>query len=132
MGFWTAVALRWGCSLLTAFWLVVVFRRYETTVALPVEYGVVPALDTSSGLIFYNEYEHMEEWQIQTLLAGCAVCLLGVGVGLCDECISSTVVTEVFPDDVTVHGDHGPEDKGDHGPEDKGASYTSPNIALQP
>jgi len=45
--------------MLTAFatvgWLRVVFKRYETTVALPVEYGAAAAGDVVSGLVFYQE-----------------------------------------------------------------------------
>eukprot|EP00966_Prymnesium_polylepis_P099045 2293853-Prymnesium_polylepis.1 len=44
--------------MLTAFatvgWLRVVFKRYETTVALPVEYGAAAAGDVVSGLVFYQ------------------------------------------------------------------------------
>lgn len=53
--FGAAVATRWTASIATSFWLVVVFRRYETTVALPIEYGTTTALDVLSGLVFYRE-----------------------------------------------------------------------------
>ena len=47
--FAAAACLRWGASLATAFWLVVVFRRYQATVALPIEYGTVTVVDVVSG-----------------------------------------------------------------------------------
>jgi hypothetical protein len=113
-----AVSIRWIASAATAFWLVVVFRRYEptlafrhtsrphlssaplvhsnrshpsstpivhtyhftplmhashahvcryeTTVALPIEYGTCTAADVISGLLFYREYKHMSSWQVRT------------------------------------------------------------------
>ena len=59
--FVTALAIRWSASVATSFWLIVVFRRYETTVALPIEYGVATFCDVLSGLIFYQEYKHMSD-----------------------------------------------------------------------
>ena len=83
--FFISVAMRWGCSLITGFWLIVVFRRYQTTLALPIEYGVVTALDVISGLVFYNEHRAMAGWQLALVASGCVLCILGVVVGLLDE-----------------------------------------------
>ncbi|KAL1511345.1 hypothetical protein AB1Y20_006148 [Prymnesium parvum] len=62
-------------------WLRVVFRRYETTVALPVEYGAIAAADVISGLIFVEEHLHMETWQHATVITGIILCLVGIQVG---------------------------------------------------
>ena len=47
--------------------------RYETTLALPIEYGVCTALDVTSGLLFYAEYEHMSRSQLGLVVGGTAV-----------------------------------------------------------
>ena len=41
-------------SIATVWWLRVVFRRYETTVALPVEYGAAALADVVTGMVFYK------------------------------------------------------------------------------
>jgi len=81
--FAAAVSFRWSASIATAFWLVVVFRRYEATVALPIEYGTATVVDVASSLIFYREYEIMEHtWQAPLVVSGCAVCVVGIAIGL--------------------------------------------------
>jgi len=80
--FATAIAVRWSASVATTFWLIVVFRRYETTVALPIEYGTCTAIDVISGLLFYKEYMNMEPWQLGCVIGGCVVCVIGVAVGI--------------------------------------------------
>ena len=75
-----ATAVRWSASLSTGIWLLVVFRRYETTVALPIEYGTATAIDVVSGLVFYQEYRHLNDWQLGMIICGCLACVLGVAV----------------------------------------------------
>ncbi|KAL1504123.1 hypothetical protein AB1Y20_010533 [Prymnesium parvum] len=62
-------------------WMPVVFRRFETTVALPIEYGAVNAASVMSGLLFYNEARYMAAWQVALQLIGCVLILLGIVVG---------------------------------------------------
>ena len=38
-------------------WIKIVFTRYEVTVALPVEYGVLNTAAVFSGIVFYADYE---------------------------------------------------------------------------
>ena len=90
-----AAALRWGTSLATGLWLIFVFRRYEATVALPIEYGVCTALDVISGLVFYVEYEQMSSAQLGLVVGGTASCLVGVAIGLVDDCRKSGPVGPV-------------------------------------
>lgn len=68
-------------ALATVWWLRVVFARYETTIALPIEYGTVNACSVCSGLIFYGEQEYMEGWQLALNVAGLLIILVGIGVG---------------------------------------------------
>ena len=63
------------------FFMPYVYRRYETTVALPIEYGALNAGNIASGLLFYGESQYMAPWQVGMALGGCAVILLGIGVG---------------------------------------------------
>merc|ERR1712146_440950 len=62
-------------------WMRKVFRRYETTVALPVEYGALNAANVCTGLLFYAEYQSMSAAQIALILTGLVVILAGIGVG---------------------------------------------------
>ena len=73
-------------AIATGYWLKVVFSRYETTIALPIEYSMLNICAVGGGLIFYNEVVYMNEWQLPLVLAGCGVMTLGgfmiVAVGL--------------------------------------------------
>ena len=60
-------------------------HRYDVSVALPIEYGTVTAIDVLSGLVFYKEYEDLETWRIATIAGGCVICILGIAVGMMDE-----------------------------------------------
>eukprot|EP00495_Collosphaeridae_sp_1-RS-2012_P003968 TRINITY_DN3282_c0_g1_i1.p1 TRINITY_DN3282_c0_g1~~TRINITY_DN3282_c0_g1_i1.p1 ORF type:complete len:70 (-),score=7.05 TRINITY_DN3282_c0_g1_i1:118-327(-) len=59
---WLMVLLWLVTSLATLWWMRTVFKRYENTKALPIEYGAVMAVNAMSGLIFYNESKYMETW----------------------------------------------------------------------
>jgi len=76
--FYLFLALWISASVATAGWLKVVFARFETTSALPVEYGMVNLASVCSGLIFYNESKYMETWQIVCSIIGLAVILCGI------------------------------------------------------
>ena len=68
-------------SVATLWWLRRVFARYETTQALPVEYGAVNAVGVCSGLIFYREANRMAPWQLLVTLVGVLAILTGIGIG---------------------------------------------------
>jgi len=69
-------------SLATLWWMRTVFKRYEITKALPIEYGAVMAVNAMSGLIFYKESKYMETWQITLMSVGVFVIVIGLMVGL--------------------------------------------------
>lgn len=79
--FATAAAFRWSASIATAFWLVFVFRRYEATVALPIEYGTATVVDVTSALIFFKEHEKMSDSQLARVITGCVICVCGIAIG---------------------------------------------------
>ena len=79
LGLWAFTAFA------TVWWLRLVFKRYETTVALPVEYGAAAAGDVVSGLVFFKEYTHMDAWQIALVICGIVICLVGIQVGRLDQ-----------------------------------------------
>lgn len=72
----------------SALWLKVVFQRYETTLALPIEYGSLNLFSVIGGLLFYQEGSYMESWQLALVLSGAGVMMLGIAVGLqdCSSC----------------------------------------------
>ena len=63
------------------YWMRIVYKRYETTVALPIEYGALNVGNLLSGLLFYDEASYMEGWQVGLALGGCCIILVGIGVG---------------------------------------------------
>ena len=65
-------------ALATVWWLRVVFKRYETTFALPIEYGTVNVAMVGSGLVLFQEHKYMETWQIAAMLVGSLVVCVGI------------------------------------------------------
>merc|ERR1712072_1471919 len=51
----------------------VVFQRFEVTLALPIEYGTLNMGNVASGILFYDEVDRMESWQLALLLLGAAI-----------------------------------------------------------
>lgn len=78
---WGMIMIWLVSSLGTLWWLQTVFRRYDVTQALPIEYGAVMACDALSAIIFYMEDSYMEDWQFACTLTGVAVIIFGILVG---------------------------------------------------
>jgi len=72
-------------SLATVWWLKNVFGRYQTTKALPIEYGALNVSSMCSGLIFYREYTYLEDWQLTMVLVGLGIILVGLAIGRCNS-----------------------------------------------
>ena len=64
----------------TVVWLRYVYKRYEVTVALPVEYGSAVFADVVSGLLFFQEYDIYSLWRLCLIIAGSVLCLVGIQV----------------------------------------------------
>ena len=62
----------------TVLWLKIVYTRYETTTAMPVEYGTLHLGVLLGGIIFYQEHRIMEAWQFVSASVGLTVVLIGV------------------------------------------------------
>ena len=80
---WTLVSLMSvgiTAAVSTALWLWIVFRRYETTLALPIEYGALSLFSVVGGLLFFQEHEYMDQRQLVLVLTGCGLILLGIRV----------------------------------------------------
>ncbi|CAE8731968.1 unnamed protein product [Polarella glacialis] len=88
--FYTSVSLWVISAFATVWWMKVVFARYETTTALPVEYGLVNAGSVCSGLLFYREHKFMELWQLALTVVGIVLILLGISCGPLAALPSST------------------------------------------
>ena len=58
-----------------------VFRRYETTVALPVEYGALNVANVATGLLFYEEHQKMSASDLTLIICGLCVILVGIFIG---------------------------------------------------
>ncbi|KOO33156.1 hypothetical protein Ctob_011319 [Chrysochromulina tobinii] len=86
----------------TAYWLKVVFARYQTTLAIPIEYSTLNFFSVVGGLLFFQEAEYMEPWQLEFVLIGCSVMTVGgfvlVAVGLQEELLSKRVAGWTSPD----------------------------------
>jgi hypothetical protein len=79
---WSFSALFVLVSASTVVWLKIVFTRYETTTALPIEYGTVNACSALSGLLFFREFQFMMPAQLAACLIGIVIVLLGVAVSV--------------------------------------------------
>ena len=73
---WTVLAFGGSLALMP-----IVYKRFEVSVALPVEYGAVNFGAVAVALGFYDEHLYMESWQLALQLVGCALILVGIGVG---------------------------------------------------
>jgi len=95
-----------GSSMATLWWLQIVYRRYETTLALPIEYGFVNVAATASGLLAYDEIGYMETWQISLAISGALIVLVGIFVGRLHSYETNTVAQssqgEMELEEVTV------------------------------
>lgn len=63
-------------------WYRKVLRRYETTVALPIEYGALNAASACTGLLFFNERLSLSSWQLACNVGGVATILVGIALGM--------------------------------------------------
>ncbi|GAB5366495.1 hypothetical protein AAMO2058_001148300 [Amorphochlora amoebiformis] len=68
-------------SLATLWWLKTVFQRYQTTLALPIEYGMVNVASVCSGLLFFDEASFLNSWQLGVIITGLLVILGGILLG---------------------------------------------------
>jgi len=82
---WGMIMIWLFSSLATLWWLQNVFRRYDVTLALPIEYGAVMACDALSAIIFYREYKYMENWQLTLVITGVVVVIFGILIGRFDR-----------------------------------------------
>ena len=80
--FWLMLVVGVTCACATSIWLAAVYRTYETTVALPIEYGALNVCSVMAGLLFYDESHYMSRWQLGLVLGGAAVVLMGIAMSL--------------------------------------------------
>lgn len=80
IGFW--VLLSFGGSLI---WMPVVYKRYEVSTALPIEYGALNACTVLSGLLFYDEHQFMHTWQVVLQVVGATIIIAGIGISFVSE-----------------------------------------------
>lgn len=82
---WTFLLVVTFVALLTVGWLKIVYTRYETTTALPIEYGTVHFFAVLGGMFFFRELEYMSTEQVAFSFGGLAVLLVGVAVSACSR-----------------------------------------------
>jgi len=78
---WGMVILWLISSLATLWWLQNVFRRYDVTQALPIQYGAVMVCDALSSIFFYRENTYMNNLQLGLVLSGVVVIIIGIVIG---------------------------------------------------
>ena len=64
-------------GLATLFWLRVVYVRYETTLALPIEYGTFTAVSVLAGLVCYDEARYVSSRHRMLMAGGVLLVILG-------------------------------------------------------
>ncbi|KAJ1640629.1 hypothetical protein T492DRAFT_927230 [Pavlovales sp. CCMP2436] len=88
-------------SVATLWWLRTVFRKYEATAALPIEYGTVNGVSACSGLIFYLEYKSMSQNELILTFFGLVLIFAGITVGQAWERPAAADTEE--PESIAVH-----------------------------
>jgi multidrug transporter EmrE-like cation transporter len=78
---WAMFAIWAITSLATLWWLRAVYRRYDVTLALPIEYGTVMLCDAITSIVFFQEDAYMDTWQLITTISGVALILIGILLG---------------------------------------------------
>merc|ERR1712079_663358 len=81
---WGMIVMWAVSSLATLWWLQTVFRRYDVTQALPIEYGAVMVCDTLSAFLYYKEGSYMSNTQTILVIVGMIVVVIGIAVGRSD------------------------------------------------
>jgi len=81
---WGMIVMWAVSSLATLWWLQTVFRRYDVTQALPIEYGAVMVTDTLSSFLYYKEGTYMSNTQTILVIIGMCVVVIGIAVGRSD------------------------------------------------
>merc|ERR1712100_26436 len=69
----------------TVLWLKIVYTRYETTTAMPIEYGTLHLGVIIGGIVFFQEHKQMEAWQFMSAVVGLSFVLIGVFVSSLKE-----------------------------------------------
>ena len=69
----------------TGYWLKVVFERYQTTLALPIEYSTLNIFSVIGGLLFFQEIDYMTDLQVTLALVGCLIMTIGGAVIVAGE-----------------------------------------------
>ena len=62
-----------------------IYRRFEVSVALPIEYGALNAGSVLSGLFFYDEHQFMTQWQVALQGVGASIILVAILVEFCSR-----------------------------------------------
>lgn len=80
--FWINLTVTGFFCFLALGWLGYVYRRCETSKALPIEYGTVSAVAVLSGLIFFQEHEKVAAAGMAMMLCGILIIGLGIALGV--------------------------------------------------
>jgi len=80
--FWINVCVTAFFCFLALGWLGYVYRRCETSKALPIEYGTVSAVAVLSGLIFFQEHKKVDAVGMAMMLLGIVIIGLGIALGV--------------------------------------------------
>lgn len=76
-------------SLATLFWMRWVYRRFEITDSITLEYGTISLAAIFSGLIFFGNVDRMEGWQQGCTWSGVVVMIIGLAVSISKRCWST-------------------------------------------
>ena len=94
----TVIAWVIAAHVSSLWWMPIVFRRFETTVALPIEYGAVNFGSVCAGLLLYQEWRYMTAAQLALQVGGLLLILLGITIGrLQDSALTSAWITPPAP-----------------------------------
>ena len=76
--FWIVVALGFATTLQAVLWLRKVYRRFDTSTTLPIEYASLTISTSFGGILWFEEHEQLEASDWVWVLVGEAVLVVGM------------------------------------------------------
>ena len=93
------------CTVMVVFWLRKVYTRLETTVGLPIEYGLVTTVSILGGLSVYQEYEALTWLDLVTMGSGMGCIVVGIALTVWSKTNEVSAVAEEKKDPLPLDSD---------------------------
>jgi len=82
---WLSLASWLAFAAVSVWFMRKVYRNFEVTVALPIEYGCVNTIVVASGLIVFDEAQTLTKVGLPIVISSVALVLTGCAISMCDS-----------------------------------------------